>query len=412
MTAQTRIGSKQGLVPAATDTTRTASGATVEDEGRVPVFAHPKDVHCVLFHALCLAAYALAFWLYLNPSVAGVTGPLSMIAFVATAAIMLGWISGIDVGVNFHNHVHRRIFRRAWMNRWFGRLWTFSGGWPAFFWEHCHTVHHAHVLSRRDWTLPKRRADGTWENYYAYCLLHWPWRYAVHFARDFRDGSTHRRKRAVRELAIFGALWSIPFWIDPTMALVLWVLPHWLANAAVMGPGMYAQHAGREEPDGHHTYRHSNCFVSRFFNATMFNIGHHALHHTYPWVHWSELPDLHDELRAELIADRAHVVPFGYYRAGMLLASMARGSQRARLVFEAQHPDYLPEKPAVARRACPRMAANNVGVQSPLRARAQPREGLRLEAGLRTEAEVEVGGKADVSAAANPAGVEPGRVGL
>ncbi len=326
------------------------------------VLAHPKDVHCVLFHLGCLAAYGIAFFLWLHPELTGIEGPCEKGAFVACAAILLGWISGVDVGVNFHNHTHRRIFRRAWMNRWFSRLWTFSGGWPSFYWEYSHVVvHHAHVLGPRDWTLPRKKPDGSFENFYRYCMLHWPLRYAVHFARDFRRGSRRLRRKAVRELGIFLVLWSLPFFIDPVMALGLWLLPHWLANAAVMGPGMYAQHAGREEPSPEHTYRHSNCFVSRFFNATMFNIGYHALHHTYPWVHWSDLPSLHDSLREDLVRDGAHVVPFGYYRGGMLLAAASRGSERAQATFERQHPDYRIEGSA----RCTTEGARSTVVQRP-----------------------------------------------
>jgi len=72
-------------------------------------FSHPQDWHCVLFHFICLTAYACAFWLYLHPKVAGIAGPWSRAAFVLASAMVLGWISGIDVGVNFHNHSHRPI---------------------------------------------------------------------------------------------------------------------------------------------------------------------------------------------------------------------------------------------------------------------------------------------------------------
>ena len=97
------------------------------------VLSHPQDGHCILFHTICLAAYACAFWLYLHPSSAHITGWWSRIAFVAASSVVLGWISGIDVGVNFHNHSHRPIFRSPFVNRWYGRLWTFPGGWPSFF---------------------------------------------------------------------------------------------------------------------------------------------------------------------------------------------------------------------------------------------------------------------------------------
>ena len=82
----------------------------------------------MLYHMFVMGAYAVAFWLWLHPEMAGLDGTWSRIAFVVGAAPLLGWISGIDVGVNFHNHTHRRIFRSAFLNRWFARQWTVTGG--------------------------------------------------------------------------------------------------------------------------------------------------------------------------------------------------------------------------------------------------------------------------------------------
>jgi len=319
------------------------NGTAAGHRGTLGVLAHPKDVHCVIYHLFCLLAYGCAFWLWLNPEVAGLTDVWSRLAFVAGSAVMLGWISGVDVGVNFHNHTHRRIFRQRWLNRWFGRLWTFSGGWPSFFWQHSHVVvHHANVLRPTDWTLPRKRPDGSWENFYTYCLLHWPFRYTVHLWKDFREGRGGRgvTRRAAKEFAIFLALWSIPFWIDPVMALGLWLLPHYLANVMVMGPGMYAQHAGCREPSAAEPYVHSNTFTSRFFNATMFNIGYHTEHHSFPLVHWSDLPAFHESMKDDIIRKRGHVVPFGYYRGGRLLSSPLLGRKGFERFLE-QHPDYV-----------------------------------------------------------------------
>lgn len=297
------------------------------------------DTHCLLFHILVVLSYLLAFWIYLHPQWAGLTDTYSRLAFICGAAILLGWISGVDVGVNYHNHCHQPIFNHRLANRWLGRAWTVFGGWPDFFWSYAHLrIHHRHLLDTQDWTLPKQHDDGTWENFHVYCLVHWPWRYALHFYQEFRPGLKRPSltRRALLEGGIFAALWSIPFWVDWQMALGLWVLPHWLANVAVMGPGMYVQHFGQERPGPEHNYRHSTTFVSRFFNRIMFNIGYHAEHHQHPAVHWSVLPDLHQQIKPELIAEQAHVVPFGYYRAGYLVP-------RDTGEFLKQHPDYLPQ---------------------------------------------------------------------
>lgn len=293
------------------------SSATLSRWG---ILSHPQNKHCVIFHMICLVAYACAFWLYRHPKLAGIAGPWSRMAFVAGAASMLGWISGIDIGVNFHNHSHRPIFKSHFVNRWFGRIWTFSGGWPSFFWEYCHvTIHHANLLTTDDWTLPKQNADGSFEDFRRYMFTHWPWRIMMHLWRDLTARRSLRRK-SLRELAMFLALWSIPFWIDPVMAVWLWVLPHWIANALVMGSGMYVQHAGCVPKSAARPVSHSTVFVSKFFNFTMFNIGFHLEHHDHPRVHWSELPKLHKRLKQDLIDGGAHVVPYGLYHATFLLA--------------------------------------------------------------------------------------------
>lgn len=249
-----------------------------------------EDAHCVVFHLLCVAAYAAAFWLWLHPDVAGLHGLPERAVFVATAVPLLGWISGVDVGVNFHNHTHRRLFDVDWQNRWAARLWAVFAAWPGLLWQHAHVaVHHAHLLQPRDWTLPRLSPDGRFEPRHRYQLLHWPWRSTRQLWRDARNGRLDRW-RAGRETLWFLVLWSMPFCIDPVMALWLWLLPHWFANCVTMGAGMFVQHAGCELPAARLARHHSNDFPSPFFNLTMFNIGFHSRHHEQPGVHWADLP--------------------------------------------------------------------------------------------------------------------------
>lgn len=319
------------------------------------VFAHPEDVHCVIYNVVTLAAYAAAFWMYLDPERSGVVGPWRTLAFFLGAGFLLGWISGVNVGVNFHNHAHRPIFRSRALNRWFERFWTFSGGWPAFYWYHAHVVvHHSNLMGETDWTLPKRRADGRFENLYKYCLLHWPWRYVPHLVRDFRNrrGGDWVPRKAAKEFGIFLVLWSIPFWIDPLMALGLWVFPQWVGNAVIMASGMYVQHAGCEPKSEDAPFRHSNSFQSRFFNLTMFNIGYHVVHHDNERVHWSALPRFHQRMKARLVAKGVHAVPYGYYRAANILARIPRHARTHAEFMSHQAPGYgsihgaPPERPA------------------------------------------------------------------
>ncbi len=323
---------------AAHDATATAAVTP----GRVLGLRRIEDLHCVAFHLLLLAGYGVAFYLYLHPERAGIDSPWSRTAFVAGAAIVLGWCSGVDVGVVFHNHAHVPIFHSPFANRWFGRLWTVSGGWPAYFWRHAHlVVHHSKLLSSEDWTLPRRRPDGGVESLYRYCLAHWPFRNALHLYREFRHGT---RPGVAREAALerssFLAFWSLPFLFDVQMALLLWVLPQYLGNVAVMGPGMYVQHVGCRPRSAEHPHLHSNTFLNRFFNLTMFNIGFHIEHHERGHVHWADLPVLHRRMQRELIAPAAHVLAIGYYRGGRICRWQLRRDWLARFLAH-QHPRFL-----------------------------------------------------------------------
>jgi len=322
------------------------SQASTYKMGKKRLLAHPQDIHCIAYHIFCLIAYGCAFWLWLNPELAKIETVWDRVAFVGGAAYMLGWISGVDVGVNFHNHTHRRVFRSKNWNKWFGRIWTFSGGWPSFFWNHSHVVvHHANVMRDNDWTLPKKKADGSFESIYSYVFFHWPWRYAVHLYQDFTSGrgGRHVGRTALKEFAIFLAMWSVPFFIDWKMALCLWVLPQWIGNAVTMGSGMYVQHAGGMPKSKDRPMSHSTTYLSKFFNLTMFNIGYHIEHHDYPHVHWSELPAFHEKMKPKLIESGAHVVPYGYYKAAAIVAQISKQGSGYEKFVNDQAPGFAEE---------------------------------------------------------------------
>jgi hypothetical protein len=61
----------------------------------------------------------------------------------------------------------------------------------------------------------------------------------------------------------------------------------------------------------------------------------------HPAVHWCELPRLHEEMKPELIAGGAHVVPYGIYRPSSLLNSFFHPRQGWERFLE-QHPEYVP----------------------------------------------------------------------
>jgi len=285
------------------------------------VLKHRQDVHCIVFNLLGVVGYAIAFYIYLHPDVAHIHSRGDMAAFIVAAVLLLGWVSGINLGLNFHNHVHRHLFRVSWLNHWYGRFWAVTGGWSSRLWLHSHvTVHHADTLGPTDWSVAKQFPDGSFEPRWKYSLLHWPWRYYKHLWLDYRSDKYPRlRREAPKEFLIFLALYSIPFLINPMMGLLLWFLPHYLGNTWTLGAGMYVQHVGCEKEDEIHPFRHSNTFFSRLWNLMVFNSGYHNLHHMFPHVHWSDLPEFQKLLQQALDADGASALRIGYFRASVEL---------------------------------------------------------------------------------------------
>lgn len=254
------------------------------------ILSRAEDAHCVAYHLGVVTAYLAAFWLWLHPEWSGLDGFWARTVFVLAAAPLLGWISGIDLGVNYHNHTHRPIFTRPWLNRWFERLWTPFCAWPARWWRYLHVaVHHKHLLGPDDWSTRRRHADGSYESCLSFQLRHWPWRHLRCIAGDIRAGRFARRE-ALTELFWFLLLWPIPFYVDPWMGLCVWFLPQWCGNCITMGRGMFVQHAGHEDFGVGKGASHSNDFLLPFYNLTMFEIGYHGEHHDFPGVHWTELP--------------------------------------------------------------------------------------------------------------------------
>jgi fatty acid desaturase len=62
----------------------------------------------------------------------------------------------------------------------------------------------------------------------------------------------------------------------------------------------YKHHAGlRTKNDFEASYN----VVDKLYNATSFNLGYHTAHHYKQAVHWSLLPELHDEIKEHIPAD-------------------------------------------------------------------------------------------------------------
>ncbi len=288
-----------------------------------PMVNDRSEWYCIAYHALMVVGYVVAVIVYRIPR------PMpERVAFVTAAVLLLGLTSGVGLVIVFHNHMHRPFFRSPAANRWYGRTVPVFAGWSGYLLCQSHiVVHHAHTMDDRDWTVPRRRADGTPESLFRYALASWPWRAVrcvlAEMRRDDYDGAV--RREAVGEVVIFALLWSIPFVVDVRMALLLWLAPQWVANVVLFAGGTYAQHAGCSPMSSQSVHGHSVSSSSRFDLVTMFNNGHHTVHHEMPRLHWTDLPEVQFRRAGVFTSDGGIVRTEGYFE---LASAQARRELR------------------------------------------------------------------------------------
>lgn len=250
----------------------------------MPWFRHRTDIPAAV---LVFAVFAVQLWAFFS-----VHNPLVLAGIVALLMLVQ-----VSCGAVCHNHHHVNTFTRAWANRLIEVVMYLQTGTSPFSWTIHHNIghHHDYLDQSRD---PSRwqEADGRTMHRlkYDFCnaALIYPeiWkigrRYPALFAR-------FKRWLLISNLALLGFVL-----IDPVNALIVFAAPM-VIMLVVLLDNTYQQHSGLDT--GSH-YTASRNVEHWLYNLTSWNLGYHTAHHIHPGVHWSELPALHERMRARIPA--------------------------------------------------------------------------------------------------------------
>ncbi|MCA2980046.1 MAG: fatty acid desaturase [Myxococcaceae bacterium] len=202
-----------------------------------------------------------------------------------------------------HHHQHVSTFTFEPLNRLLELMYVLQTGVSSHAWVLHHSVgHHLNYLDQQKDESRWRRADGAVMGEFEYALM----TTVTAYPRAWAVGAKHPKLRAtllwmgLASLALMAALVAY----RPLPGLILFVLGP-LFSLFGTAWATYAHHAGRS-CEAHAVA--SNNMIQPFYNWLTGNLGYHTAHHTRPGVHWSELPKLHDELKAGIPAD-AYVKP-------------------------------------------------------------------------------------------------------
>jgi fatty acid desaturase len=238
--------------------------------------------------AYVVAAFALrvAIWVLATPL---------MCAFGVIPLAVLGmFIAPIN-----HHHQHVNSFRAPWLNRVYDSLLALQCGVAPYGWVLHHNLgHHVNYLNQPPhegadesrWTRP----DGTQMGRLEYCID----LFLNHQIDIIRVGLRHRkylRSLLLMKLPLWGLI-GIGLWLRPLETVLVFLLPSFIALIHTIW-ATYEHHAGCPVDNGLVASRNRE---NRIYNLLTGNLGLHTAHHKRPGLHWSLLPVLHEEIRAEI----------------------------------------------------------------------------------------------------------------
>ena len=126
------------------------------------------------------------------------------------------------------------------------------------------------------------------------------WEYTLNVAltaypRGYRVGKQHPRAQRtfIFCTAVTFGIVALLIWYKPVAAIPLFVLPM-ITGLLATSWATYDHHAGLDTDD---VFAASYSNVGRLYNVLTGNLGYHAAHHYKQGVHWSELPQLHQQIK-------------------------------------------------------------------------------------------------------------------
>ncbi len=221
-----------------------------------------------------------------------------------------------------HNFIHNPFFRWAWLNRAFSVLETLAIGLPHVCYHHYHLNHHAGDNDRkgwdgttRDWSSIYRHSkdDHLPEPFWSYVLLGF-WR--VELGPLLGVIGRHGWKEVSQflvETVVLVCFWGVMAWYDPWYFLCFYLPSYYLGWMLSYAEG-YLEHYPAQPGN---PLANSVSSYNRLYNLFWFNNGYHQEHHWDPKRHWTQMPQLHEEVRDDLIRNGTTIIKGPHLTAWM-----------------------------------------------------------------------------------------------
>ncbi|MEM9541603.1 MAG: fatty acid desaturase [Cyanobacteria bacterium P01_E01_bin.42] len=196
-----------------------------------------------------------------------------------------------------HNHQHRSFFTVAWANRLLELIMGLHTGIIGEGWVLHHTYgHHLNYLDQSKdesaWKTESGRLMSPWEYTFKVTIAAYPKAFAVGKNRP------RSRNKLIQNIVLTALVLGVLAWIDWLKTLVMFVIPMTLLLFLTVYETYY-HHAGLDEQN---PYEATYNITDRWYNLITCNLGYHTAHHLQCGRHWSELPQLHEEIKDKIPA--------------------------------------------------------------------------------------------------------------
>lgn len=213
----------------------------------------------------------------------------------------------LTIGV-LHMHAHRPLFVSKRANRVIDVLCCLPGALTAAEMREVHVVnHHRFDDGPQDVTSTGGREHGLraiwyWIRYGTIVKRH---TIRTVFAGNVGPDRRRRRKQFLFDLTVVVALIDVTWYVgDGTRFALFYVIP-FLLTQVNSGYFAWLTHAPPKVFDEDPS-RSINT-VGNVLNFFIFNQGYHSVHHRYPGIHWTQIPDKFEYMRQ---VDPGVIVPY------------------------------------------------------------------------------------------------------
>ena len=213
---------------------------------------------------------------------------LNIIMFVCAVLVVL---QGSAAAVN-HNHQHLAIFKSTSLNRMLEIGLFFNTCCGTCAWVLHHTLgHHLHYLDSEKDTCGWKKKDGSTMSAVEYVVIN---TFKV-YPEIFKVGRQHPKVFAKFKLwfAVCLLILAVFIAISPVKALIIFVIPM-IIQLFLLVYATVDHHRGLDSQDYNEATRND---VTKLNNLYAWNLGYHTAHHIKCGLHWSKLPEFHEEIK-------------------------------------------------------------------------------------------------------------------